>query len=293
MAATKYLVPYILITAFAYVFAKDGLAFASPFVYGALTALITCVMLLISSRGHVIINRDTLLIGVFYWLSGVTWLFGLELISAAQSAILSFTMPLFAIPLSVYLLGERASKIEAYGALVGFGGIILYNLPLLGGTVTIIGGLLTLVDAFFWALFSVYMRKVRVQDPRQTLVTTSFVCMLLYGAFSVTDPYFTPTFGLAIDLTYSGAIGGALSIFLWMVLIKTEKISRLTTLIFIAPIVTLIYGVATTGILPDDLTLAGVALIFIGIYASTVHGRRKETVVIAPLPASPIPEHGS
>ncbi len=293
MANAKYLVPYILITAFTYVFAKDGLAFASPFVYGALTALITCVMLLISSRGHVIINRDTALIGVFYWLSGVTWLLGLELISSAQSAILSFTMPLFAIPLSVYLLGESASRIEAYGALLGFGGIILYNLPLLGGAVTIIGGLLTLVDAFFWALFSVYMRKVRVQDPRQTLVTTSFICMLLYGAFSVTDPYFSPTAGLAIDLTYSGAIGGALSIFLWMVLIKTEKISRLTTLIFIAPIVTLIYGVATTGILPDDLTLGGVVLIFVGIYASSFHGRGREAAAMTPLTSAPIAEDAS
>lgn len=293
MASTRYLVPYILITAFTYVFAKDGVSYASPFVYGALTALITFAMLLISSRGHLIINRDTVLIGVFYWLSGVTWLFGLELISSAQSAILSFTMPLFAIPLSVYLLGESASRIEAYGAMVGFGGIILYNLPLLGGAGTIIGGLLTLVDAFFWALFSVYLRKVRVQDPRQTLATTSFVCMLLYGAFSVADPYFTPTVGLAIDLTYSGAIGGALSIFLWMALIKTEKISRLTTLIFMAPIVTLVYGVATTGVLPDALTLGGVILIFVGIYASSVHGKRKETATMAPLAPSPIAEDAS
>ncbi len=292
-APAKYLIPYILITAFTYVFAKNGLGYTSPFIYGAITALITCVILFVASKGRVILNRDTVLIGIFYWLSGVTWLLGLDIISSAQSAILSFTMPLFAIPLSVYMLRERASKVEAYGALVGFGGIVLYNLPLLGGTTTIIGAVLTLVDAFFWALFSVYMRKVRVQDPRQTLVTSSFICLLLFSAFAVTDATFHPTVDLAVDLTFGGAIGGALSIFLWMVLIKTEKISRLTTLIFIAPLVTLVYGVATTGVIPDDVTLGGVVLIFIGIYASSFRGRGQESPTPPPVPAPLLIEHDS
>lgn len=293
MTSTRYLVPYILITAFAYVFAKDGLTYASPLVYGSLTSLVTFIALFALAKGKLIVNRDTLLFGVFYWLSGATWLLGLNLISSSQSAILSFTMPLFAIPLSVYLLGEKASRVEAYGALTGFAGIVLYNLPLLGGTVTLIGAILTLVDAFFWALFSVYMRRLRVQDSGRTLVTASFMGFIFYGAFSLADFSVRPTLELAADVAYSGAIGGALSIFLWMALTRTEKLARLTTLVFISPIVTLVYGVATTRVIPGYLTLGGVALIFVGIYATSILAARAEMSRL-PLDAPPqLAEHDS
>jgi drug/metabolite transporter (DMT)-like permease len=292
LTPAKYLVPYILITAFTYVFAKDGLNYASPFVYGLLVALLTFFPLFAVSRGKLTVNRDTLLFGLFYWLSGATWLLGLNLIAASQSAILSFTMPLFAIPLSVYLLGERASRVEAYGAALGFAGIVLYNLPLLGGTVTIIGAGLTLVDAFFWALSSVYLGKLRGQDSPQTLATGSLLGIVLYGAFSFADFSVRPTLELATDAAYNGAIAGALCIFLWMALVKTEKLARLTTLIFIAPIVTLVYGVATTGIIPSFLTLGGVALIFVGIYATSILAARAKASA-PPTVTSPVVEHDS
>ena len=287
MSAAKYLVPYILINGFVYVFAKDGLNYSSPFVYGATTGLVTFIPLLALSRGRLIINRDTVLFGVFFWISGVTWLVGLNLISPSQSAILSFTMPLFVIPLAALILRERTSRVETYGAVIGFTGITVYNIPLLSGTLTVVGTGLTMADAFFWALFSVYLRKLKVQDSSQTLVTGTFLSLVFYGVLSIADFRFVPSVNLAIDVAYGGGIGGALSIVLWMLLIKMEKLSRLTTLVFLSPIVTLIYGVLTTGILPGYLTLGGVALIFIGIYASSVLAKKREVrppTVLAPVP---------
>lgn len=293
MSTARYLAPYILITAFGYVFAKSGMTFASPMVYGALISLITTLGLLAVSRGRIILNRDTALFGVFYWLSSTTWLVGLNLISPSQSAILSFTMPLFAIPLSIYVLSERASRVEAYGAIIGFSGIVLFNLPLLGGAGTFIGGGLSVADAFFWALFSVYMRKLRVQDTAQTVLAVSFVSFLLYSAFSAFDFSFRPSLNLLIDLGYNGALGGALDTFFWMVMLKTEKLARLTTLLFIAPVVTLGYDVATTGVIPNYLTLGGVVLIFVGIYTSNILGGSGGGSVPPPVAAAPILEYGS
>ncbi len=282
MASAKYLAPYILITAFTYVFAKNALSYASPFVYGALTTFVTCVTLFIVTRGKLVLNMDTVLFSVFYWLAGACLLTGLNYISSSQSAILSFTMPLIAIPLSVYVLRERASKVEAYGAVVGFVGIIVYNIPLLNGTPTLIGVGLTLGDAFFWALFSVYMRKLRLQDTTQTLATGALVSFLFYAALSLIDFRFQPSLNLAVDIGFLGVIAWALNPFLWMALLKTEKLSRLTTIVFMAPVVTLIYGVATTGVIPSYVTLAGVVLIFAGIYVSNILGARSAESVRAP-----------
>jgi drug/metabolite transporter (DMT)-like permease len=274
LASARYLLPYVLISAFTYVFAKDGLTYASPYVLGAITSLCTSVALFAVTRGRLVLNRDTVLFGFFYWLSNVSWLVGLDYISSAQSAVLSYTMPLFAIPLSVYVLSERASKFEAYGAALGFAGIVVYNLPLLGGSVTLLGAVLTLTDAVFWAVFSVYMRKLRLQDPVQTLVTASFMTFLLFGIFSFADFRFRPTLHLAVDVGYVGLVSGTLNFVLWMALLRTERMARLTTLLFLAPVVTLVFDAAVTGVLPGYLTLAGVSLIFAGIYVASILGGR-------------------
>ena len=77
--------------------------------------------------GKVILTRQTLIFSFIFWASGACWLFGLNYISSAQSAVLSFTMPLFAIPLSVYMLGERSSHLEVYGGARGLPGVTLFN----------------------------------------------------------------------------------------------------------------------------------------------------------------------
>jgi drug/metabolite transporter (DMT)-like permease len=266
LAPARYLVPYILITAFAYVVAKDALSRSSPLVYGALTSLLmTMALFAAAGRFRPVLNRDTLLFSLFYWLSGVTWLVGLDYISSAQSAIVSFTMPLFTIPLAFLVLRERGSRLEVYGAVVGFAGIVVFNLPLVTGRSTALGVGLTLADAFFWALYSVYMRKLRHRDTLQTLATASLFSFVLYSVFSLGDFSLIPSLDLAADVLFLGLVSGALTFYLWMALIKVEKVGRLTTVIFVAPIITLVYGVATTGVIPNYITLGGVALIFLGI----------------------------
>ncbi|MDA4134628.1 MAG: DMT family transporter [Thaumarchaeota archaeon] len=276
MAPARLVAPYILITAFQYFLAKDALGRTSPFVFGAMTTLLTCVAFFALSRGFkLILNRETIIFSIIYWMSGASWLLGLNYISPPQSAIISFTMPLFVIPLAVWVLNERGTRVEIYGAIVGFAGIVLFNVPLLSGTSTDFGIVLTLADAFFWALFSVLMRRLRSQDAVQTLATASFVSFLLYGAFSFADFGLRPSLDLAVDVTFLGLVSGALNFYIWMALIKVEKVGRLTTLIFLAPIITLTYSVATTGVIPSYITLGGVALIFVGIYSANIIAARQ------------------
>ena len=100
-----------------YQFAKDGLKFVDPMTFMGLRYLIAgSVCFAIARNFRPILNRDTLLLSFFTFLSSAFWALGLQYVSPAQSAVLSYTMPLFAIPLSVLLLKERASRLVWAGA---------------------------------------------------------------------------------------------------------------------------------------------------------------------------------
>jgi drug/metabolite transporter (DMT)-like permease len=236
----------------------------------------TLAVLFILTRGKLALTKQTLSFSVFFWASGVCWLYGLTYISSAQSAILSFTMPLFAIPLSVYMLSERSSRIEAHGGMVGFAGVILFNIPLLKGEFDALGISLALCGAFFWAVFSVYMKRLSFQDPLVTLTTGFLVATPLWALLAIFDFRFQLSYNLAFDIGYLVLAASVLSLYLWGRLLKLERVTRLTVIIFVTPVITMAYDVITTGVVPNWLALAGVALIFIGIYTSNILAHRGE-----------------
>src|ERR1051325_9004424 len=100
-----YVIPYVLAASLQYEFAKDGLRFIDPETFMSVRYLIAGgVCFAIARNFRPIINRDTLILSFFTFMSSAFWAEGLEYVSAAQSAVLSYTMPLFAIPLSIVML---------------------------------------------------------------------------------------------------------------------------------------------------------------------------------------------
>jgi drug/metabolite transporter (DMT)-like permease len=74
----------------------------------------------------------------------------LEYVSPSESAVLSYTMPLIAIPMSYLLLSEKASHKEWAGAAVGFVGVLVYSFVVFENrSLSAFGAVLTLLDAFF------------------------------------------------------------------------------------------------------------------------------------------------
>jgi EamA-like transporter family. len=71
-------------------------------------------------------------------------------------------MPLFAIPISYFILNERPSINEVTGIIIGFFGLMVYTSSL---DVSLIGAVLTITNAIFWAMFTVYYRKLRGLNP--------------------------------------------------------------------------------------------------------------------------------
>jgi drug/metabolite transporter (DMT)-like permease len=216
-----------------------------------------------------IINKDTILLSILTWASSGFWILGLEYVSPSESAILSYTMPLISIPMSYLILSEKASDKEWVGATVGFVGVLVYSFVVFENQMlSAIGAVLTLLNAFFWAMYTIYYRKLKNQEPTTTVAT-----QLLFGSmlfFLITPLGFrvdvTPVFWF--DLVYLSVFSAAASFLLWNALARLHRVGKTSTLIYSTPVTVTVVQYAETSLLPPPVSLIGICLMIFGIYIS-------------------------
>lgn len=98
-------------------------------------------------------------------------LYGLAMLPAGRAVILAFTMPLWVIPLSVAMLGERFTGAKLIGLAVGLAGLAV----LIGGdwqamAAKPLGALLVLGAAVSWAIGTIAIKRYPVPLPSVTFV---------------------------------------------------------------------------------------------------------------------------
>ena len=266
----SYVVPYVLISTFQYEVAQDGLKYSSPFVLMGLRYLIASLLLFGVVRSfRPIVNKDTVLLSIFSWASSGFWILGLEYVSTSESAVLSYTMPLISIPMSSLILSEKASHTEWAGAAVGFLGVLVYSFVVFENqTLSALGAVLTLLNAFFWAMYTIYYRKLKNQEPTTTVAT-----QLLFGAllFFLIVPLgyrleLAPRFWF--DLAYLAVLSAAASFLLWNALARLTRVGKTSTLIYFTPLAVTVVQYVETSFLPPPVSLIGICVMIFGIYIS-------------------------
>jgi drug/metabolite transporter (DMT)-like permease len=270
MKEIKFLVPYVVFMAFSYYFAKNGLIYASPFAFMGLRYLLAAGVLLAMSR-KLIFSRNLLYLSLMTVTSTMFWSYGLLYVSPAESAVLSYSMPLFSLPIAFFMVSEKPSRTELIGIFVGFTGIMVYGLPLLQGF-TEIGMILTVINAFFWGMFTVFYRKLKDQDPVSINASQMLIGGLIMMALSPLDFSLRINYEFLIDLLWMGTMGGALQFLLWNYMIRISKVNRITVLAFSVPIFTMVLGAIMSDAFPGFLTTAGVSIMFFGILISRLKG---------------------
>jgi drug/metabolite transporter (DMT)-like permease len=269
----RYLVPYIIIAMFLYQFAKDSLNYSSPFIVMGLRYLIAGSLLLLISR-RFLFTRDSIILSLLTTSSTALWAYGLEYVSPSDSAVLSYTMPLISIFTSWVVLKEKGTLTEALGAVIGFSGVAIFSIPLLTGFL-LLGSLLTLANAVFWSLYSVYFRKMKENDPISVVGSQFMMGSLFMLVLSPINFKLNFTKGLVIDLLYLSILGGAAQFLVWNLMIREEKINVVTTSIFAVPPLTMVVQSLETLTIPSALSIVGVAIMFLGIYISQSLNRPK------------------
>ncbi len=266
MKELKFLLAYVVMTSSSYFFAKNGLLYSSPIFFMALRYAISAAILIPFVR-KIQINRDILILSLLTTTSTIFWSVGLLYVSPAQSSVLSYSMPLFSLPLAFLIVREKPTKYELTGIGVGFAGVVVYGIPLMGGF-TMLGMILTIINAFFWASFTVYYRKMRDADPisinaSQFLIGSGIMLLLSFPGF-----YFTISTDFLIDLLWMATFGGAFSFLAWNYLIKVSSVNRVTVLAFSVPIFTTVLEAIISMAIPETFFIIGIAMMFVGIYIS-------------------------
>lgn len=103
--------------------------------------------------------------------------YGVAMIPSGRAAIIAYSMPVLAIPLSVWLLGERMSGRKLFGIALGIGGLSLLLADQVASMQAApVGALLVLGAAATWAIGTVLQKKFPVAVP--TSVYTAWIMLI-------------------------------------------------------------------------------------------------------------------
>ena len=254
--------------------------------YANLTALI-CLMLVIACQ-----RRSALLVGSFhrYWRLGLVSgllnpvvyyliLFkAYELLPAQVALSINYTWAMVLTLMAALFLGQKILLGDWMAAVVCYGGVLVIATrgePGSFANVEATGVALALLSTVVWAGYW----TLNVKDPRNpsvglcmnfllALPFTAALCFIFSG--------FTVSFTGLIGSVYVGLAEMAIAFLLWSTALKMAgNASRVSNLIFLAPFVSLVIinRILDEAILPA--TLAGLALIAVGLlFQQIIHRRR-------------------
>jgi drug/metabolite transporter (DMT)-like permease len=206
--------------------------------------------------------------------------FGLMHIPSGRAAILAYTMPAWAIPLSVLLLGERVTGRKILGLALGIAGMGLLVWDEMSRLrAAPLGALLVLGAALAWAVGTVLQKKIPVQAP----VAASTAWMMLVGGV----PIYLGAL-LFEDLTRIGAAGPTALIALaynvffafawgywaWLTLATSVTVTVFSLSMLVIPVVGVLSGMIFLGEKPGWQEYAALAFVLGSLLCVIAPARR-------------------
>jgi drug/metabolite transporter (DMT)-like permease len=188
----------------------------------------------------------------------------LRYLPLAVATTVSFTAPLIIVALSGPILGERVGAARWMAVAVGMLGALLVVRP--GSDVFAWASLLTLLGAFFFALFNIATRMLGGIDRPLTTVLYTFVVSTTLVSLAMPVVWVTPTAPQWLLFAVSGLLGFVAHFSMARSLTLADA-SAVAPLHYVRLLWAIAIGVIVFGELPGPWTLAGGALIVAsGIY---------------------------
>ena len=263
---------------------KMGVSELAPLTFRALTLPFAALGLLAVAR----FSGDAVRIPREHWgkvavlalLNIAGWnglvLFGVQLLPAGRSAIIAYTMPLWATIIATLVLHEPLSKRKAAGLGLGMVGMAL----LLGEEVRAIerapfGALMILGAAVVWACGTVLLRKWKPPIPQNTL--TGWMMLVGWLPIALTAPFLDPA-PLAATLStisprawfaifYNIVMAGTLAHWAWFTLARTLPVAVSSISSLPVPVVGVFAGMLMLGERPGPNEWLALGFVVAGLVA--------------------------
>ncbi len=201
--------------------------------------------------------------------------FGLKMIPSGRASILAYTMPALAIPLSVWLLGERLTLGKLAGLVLGMVGMaLLIGEGFVGIGASPLGSLLILGAAASWALGSVLQKKYPIHmsaGPYTAWIMLLGGVPIFVGALLFEDFGWVQRVGAGAILgtAYNVLIAFAFAYWAWIKLATSVSVTVFSLSILVIPVVGVFSGVVFLHERPTWAEYAALLLV-LGSLASVV-----------------------
>jgi len=201
--------------------------------------------------------------------------FGVALIPSGRAAILAYTMPVWAIPLSVWLLGERITRRKLAGLALGLVALALLlgeGIASLGAAP--LGSLMVLGAALTWALGTVLQKRFPVRMPAGAY--TAWI-MLLGGvpifagmlAFEDLGELRGVSLQAWSGVLYNVLVSFAFAHWAWIKIATSVPVSVFAISMLVIPVIGVLSGMAFLGERPS-LAEAAALFLVLGALASVI-----------------------
>lgn len=200
---------------------------------------------------------------------------GLSILPAGRAIVLGYTMPLWAIPIGIFIWPEPHGRAQLVGAAIGFLGLILFMNP---GLVDwrdpriLAGNALLLLAAILWALGSCLYRRHAFRSPFwvqtfwQLVVSLPPVAALVIAGLAPGAIAWSP-FLIAVVL-YNAVVTTALGYFLWGKVLSMMPAAMAGQVLTLTPVGGFALSMVLFGGTLSLDVAASIALIVAGIFVT-------------------------
>ena len=220
-------------------------------------------------------------------------LFGVQQLPAGRSAILAYTMPIWATLIAAIVLHERLSSRKLFGLALGVAGMSV----LIGEQIGVVraapsGALLILAAAITWAMGTVLLRKWQLPIAQNTL--SGWMMLLGWIPLAVLAPFFDPQ-PLATELAnlsvggwfaigYNIFLAGTLAHWAWFTLARTLPVAVSSLSSLPVPVVGVLSGMLVLGERPGAQVWIALALVVAALFTVLFQpsARRIDAAPLAP-----------
>ena len=221
-------------------------------------------------------------------------LFGVQQLPAGRSAIIAYTMPIWATLIAMFVLHEPLNKRKIVGLALGMLGMVV----LLGDDIrhirsTPTGALLILAAAILWACGTVLLRKWKPPIAQNTL--SGWMMLLGWLPLAIMAPFFDPhppSYLAHLSATtwfailYNIFLAGTLAHWAWFTLARTLPVAVSSLSSLPVPVVGVFAGMLFLGERPGPSEFIALALVIASLFAVLWQPKATEPAKAAPVDPS-------
>ncbi len=207
--------------------------------------------------------------------------FGLTMIPSGRAAILAFTMPVWSVPLSAWLLGEKITPRKIGALMLGMTGMALLigeDLVVLGRAP--LGALLALGAAFTWAVGTVLQKRWPLGLPMGTFTAWTMLIggvPVFIGTLIFESQAWRPVgTGALLALLYNIFVAFAFAYWAWFKIASTVSVTVSSISVLSVPIVGVLCGFVFLGERPSVQEYAALVCVVLAVLAVNLPAKQRE-----------------